>query len=181
MRHALAQEAEHRRLLYGIEVPTNKKYRFATGPGNWRSARYDFVMFPDRDAMETRRTIVELKAGQPGEGSDAECAAIRKDFVKLLEEPVAEGRAFFHLLMATNAKTLPRLLGRYTQALNGARAKVAGETIDGWFELVALVQQDRDQQSAPRLWRYDRDLRVGDLMDRNFAFIAEELVELPLA
>jgi hypothetical protein len=178
MRHAFAQEAESIGFLYGIEVPTNNRYRFAMGPGNGRRARYDLVFYPDRDAMATRRAIVELKAGQPGNKNV--CPAICKDFVKLLSEPIGEGRAFFHLLMGSRRNSLGELMGRYTAALRGAQA-VANEAIGAsWFELLVLVQGDVSRKRGPQLYRDGRSLSMRDLSLIDFVFDSDALVEVPL-
>ncbi len=51
MRHALAQEAERRQLTYGIEVPTDLKYRFVDATGERKvAARHDFVILDLKQA-----------------------------------------------------------------------------------------------------------------------------------
>lgn len=153
MRHAFALEAEAQGVVFGIEVPTERKYRFTKAAGSRRrSALHDLVLF---DGLDTRPgVLIELKEAQVAVATDDEhnvidAAAISKDLHKLFAERPLHGKCLFHILQAADRATVPALLSKYVPAVRVARA--AAEAFDGfdaaadrtWFCLAILVVRDR--------------------------------------
>ena len=163
LRHALAQEAEARSLLYGVEVPTFHTYRFVKAPGDkQRAARTDFALLQAGMPDYSSAVLVELKEGQPGRGTTdmLDCPAIRKDFEKLLREPATFGKAIIHICHAWDGGTIPGVLEKYNMALREAVLRVPTKsdpepwTKDKcWFELLVLVlhRRGKDGSSMPCL------------------------------
>lgn len=172
MRTALQQEADHRGLLYGIEVPTRHTYQF-TGIGK-RRALTDFALLDPETPNEVRDVLVELKEGQPS-GKDAEVEgevvadspAISKDLHKLRAERVRYGRCMLHICQAANAGTLPALVKKYDAAMRRALVSASAtvgdtaaahsqkEASEPWFILLILVLRQRGKANAaqgPRLY-----------------------------
>ncbi len=169
MRHALAQEAERRLLTYGIEVPTDLKYRFVDATGERKvAARHDFVILEQANAGWNRSILLELKRDQPAmeirEGQLC-CPAISKDFQKLLLEQATNGKGLLHILHAADAGTLDALLQKYRVALTGAlgASRKALELLKTrpqscWFTLFILVVRCRGQQGQNRPFLYSLTL-----------------------
>ena len=139
MRHAFAQVAEEQgRHHYGIEVPTVLKYRFTQGDGGKTHARHDLVFFAEPRCEAKRQVLVELKEGRFA--ADSDNMPIRKDFVKLLQEPDAEGRAFVHILPTADVGTLRAVVAAYSKAYEQAPAELkTGAPSYKWFMLFFLL------------------------------------------
>lgn len=140
---------------YGIEVPTQKLYRFVDEEGEKTiRARHDLVLFEGAEPD----VLVELKTGQPAASADGDDhPAISKDLRKLLLEK-APGKAMFHICHASDRGTLPAIIKKYEAALafTMARIEELGEMLDAsaWFDLYVLVLYDRKEGGQPYLHRY---------------------------
>ncbi|MCE9567186.1 MAG: hypothetical protein K8U57_34725 [Planctomycetes bacterium] len=165
MRHAFAQEAEQRRIVYGIEVPTRRKYRFTKEAGSTRrSALHDLVLFDGLDSEPG--ILVELKEAQVAISTDddeniTDAAAISKDFQKLFGEKAVHGKCLFHILQAADSGTVPALLTKYIPAIRVAHTTAAEfdgfDTTDHtWFCFAILILRDRLSTPAnqPQLMTY---------------------------
>lgn len=191
MRHAFAQEAESKSVLYGIEVPTIETYRFIVEPGdNEVSARHDFVIFRDANIIQSREILIEFKEGSSSGvrnslGHVIDCRQVRKDFEKLFCEPALEGYCIFHLLHSANRTSLPALMMKYTAAICAARARVLDRARlplppVRWFVLFVLVRHMRGRQNrnCARLFRFHLPQFGVNQTAADFSF-PPDLPELP--
>lgn len=146
---------------YGIEVPTEKLYRFVDEEGEKTiRARHDLVLFSGDDSD----VIVELKTGQPAASADGDDhPAISKDLRKLLLEK-APGKAMFHICHAADSGTLPALIKKYNLALRFAIARIeelgqVREPFD-WLDLYVLVLYERNPGGQPAIHRFSPHSRT---------------------
>jgi hypothetical protein len=201
MRHALAQEAQSRPedVFYGIEVPTRKKYRFTTAPGEQEvSARHDFVILSEARFDADRLNLLELKRDQPplpGVGDDIDCPAIRKDIIKLILEKAGHGKSMLHICHAADCGTIPGVLRRYNaalrQALRISRQIFAPRGLPdpfqdpAWFTLFVLVARVRgaERRNGACLYRAHLD-SYGEALRRvhggEVLFDLQEIESVPL-
>ena len=168
MRTAFQQEAEERRLFYGIEVPTVYSYQF-TGVGT-RRALVDFALLASDTAKADRDVLVEFKQGQPNGVRSAvddtfDYPKITKDLHKLWAEPVRHGRCMFHICQAANSGTLSAVQAKYNAVTQEAITR-ASKTMDenpestaadfpsdAWFLLLILVLHQRGEKTGSFLHR----------------------------
>ena len=171
MRTAFQQEAEERKLLYGIEVPTQYKYRFVDKVGTVRRrALVDFVLLGSDPATMDRDVLVEFKQGQPNrvlptEDTPLDYPKITKDLHKLLAEPGCHGRCMFHICQAADEGTLAVIEAKYNavaqNAMNLASKTIGENPADaqdgilsgGWFLLLILVLHQRGAKTGSLLHR----------------------------
>ena len=125
--------------MYGVEVPTQEKYRFVDEEGEKAMrARHDMVFFSLTVATSEPVVLLEYKRDQPQAGRDF--LVIRKDLQKLFLEPVASGggKCMFHILHAEDSGTLRPLRVSYDNALKSALqtdrriARVSGDPLGDW-------------------------------------------------
>jgi hypothetical protein len=187
MRHALAQVAEARGLHYGIEVPTEKKYRFTSAPGGRLTrGRHDLVFLAGPSPGAERRVLVELKEGRLAEGSANK--AITKDFVKLLREPAVDGKSFLHILPVASPAALRDLRSAYGAAYREALGNVRVvyrdcEPADDekWFSLFVLVPRVPGAAGGGGSELHVATLeRFGDAVQSGLPSFAEPAIPLPL-
>jgi hypothetical protein len=104
----------NRRLPFGVEVPTTQQYAFS---GTTKmSARTDLVVYASRRDPQPRLVrdlAIEFKAHNP------RAESIRKDLEKLLREQ-CDG-LWFHVLKNVHSRTIPVLMGKFTQAIEDLR------------------------------------------------------------
>lgn len=119
MIHAFARTLDAKGDSYGIEVPTDGRYRFVDQVGErTMRARHDLVIFGEAGP----EVLVELKREQPATRGE-DYPAISKDLRKLLLEE-ALGKSMFHIFHASDAGTLPAVLSKYVAAFAFASASV---------------------------------------------------------
>jgi hypothetical protein len=171
MLHAFCRILDAGEHSYGIEVPTDGRYRFVDQVGErTMRARHDLVIF----GQSGPEVLVELKREQPAaKGEDF--PAISKDLRKLLLEE-AGGKCMFHLCHASDAGTLPAVIKKYVAAFAFAMASVDAREVErvsspSWFAfyLVALHDRNDNQQAvlrrflAPSLAALRAEMPVLDL------------------
>lgn len=127
----IANVLSDKKISFGIEVPTNKTYRFTQEKGKiQRLARTDLSILTNGNQIN-----IELKEGQPNINK------IEKDFEKLLREEVS-GVAFFHILQNSNSRTLRALLDKYKKAyINKLGVK---EKKSKWFVLFIFIKEKQE-------------------------------------
>ena len=194
MRTAFQQEAEERKLLYGIEVPTQYKYRFVDKVGTVRRrALVDFVLLGSDPATMDRDVLVEFKQGQPNrvlptEDTPLDYPKITKDLHKLLAEPGCHGRCMFHICQAADegcqadSRTFAAIEAKYNavtqNAINlaskttGGHSDLAAQDGNGpnrWFLLLILVLHQRGEKTGSYLHKATWD-------GSRWAFLKPELL-----
>lgn len=156
---------------YGIEVPTDGRFRFVTTPGDRRvKARHDLV-FLDGDVPVV---LVELKREQPSGNCDG-YPAISKDLRKLLLER-APGKAMFHICHASDRGTIPAVTDKYRASIAFAKASIEADGLSindtGWFALMILVLYDRNNDGQACLHTFI-STSVAELLDMSPIFPLE--------
>lgn len=106
---------------FSVETPTENIYRFSDKDGKedpkladgreikGRAAQVDVSVYDDDKKLAHH---IEFKAGNPSEG-------IRKDIFKLIYEKSEKGNFFVQVLESVDKGTLPNILGKYIDGLDG--------------------------------------------------------------
>lgn len=95
---------------YSVETPTQEKYQF-TGVKKFISGNIDLCLYK-REGQEYRRChLLEFKNKNGTE------KGIKKDFEKLLTEPVTEGNYFIHLIEKADSGTYKNLSKKYNNCI----------------------------------------------------------------
>lgn len=198
MQFAFGYAAEAEGLPYGVEVPTDKLYRFTKEVGtDKRRGCLDFVILDAVNPEAERLVLVEFKEGQPGtitDGRGAYCPAITKDLHKLLLEPSADGKCMLHMCHAANSGTVRAVLAKYDAALRraveDARADddfsaATASRVVGWFEFLLLIGHQRGKVGEDRPCLYHLSFVTLEHAARavlagESAFQQAQLVPVPL-
>lgn len=144
-RYVLTEVLAARGVRFGLEVPTQKSYRFkgkAAGRG-----LTDVVIEPDGQAVK-----IEMKVH--ANADHAEFRGLERDLEKLIKEP-ATGAASFHILQES---TRSRLLRGYRTAYADAKRRTARlrsrSIVPKWFVLFIF-----DRRTAVACWQTWEDMR----------------------
>jgi hypothetical protein len=139
LRCLISSVLSKKKIFYGIEVPTEKKYSFSKKKiiNRLMSARTDLAIYEGGKPIIN----IELKEGQPT------IDKIEKDFEKMFLEEVI-GASFFHVINGnTSKKTIPLLLDCYSRAHNNIKNKLDKSSLnilDKWFILFIFVADTKE-------------------------------------
>jgi mRNA-degrading endonuclease HigB of HigAB toxin-antitoxin module len=139
LRCLLSSVLSKKKIFYGIEVPTQKKYSFSKNNISKRitSARTDLAIYENNNPIIN----IELKEGLQS------IDKIEKDFEKLFLEEVI-GTAFFHVINnKISQKTLSKLSERYFKAQENIKEKLEknnSKTQPKWFILFIILVKEKE-------------------------------------
>jgi mRNA-degrading endonuclease HigB of HigAB toxin-antitoxin module len=128
-----------KKIFYGIEVPTQKKYSFSKNNVSKRitSARTDLAIYENNNPIIN----IELKEGLQS------IDKIEKDFEKMFLEEVI-GTAFFHVINnKISQKTLSKLSESYFKAQENIKEKLEknnSKTQPKWFILFIILIKEKE-------------------------------------
>jgi hypothetical protein len=137
LRCLLSSVLSKKKIFYGIEVPTKKKYSFSKNDLSKRvtSARTDLAIYENTNPVIN----IELKEGLPT------IDKIEKDFEKMFLEEV-KGTSFFHVINSNvSEKTIQKVFDCYSRAHKNIKEKIAknSNVMDKWFILYIFIVKEK--------------------------------------